>query len=65
METTAGAVLLVVYLAAVPLLLRAVPRRGRPGLLRGAGAIEVAMLVHIALLLTGTVLVLLGLDVGS
>ncbi len=65
METTAGAVLLALYVVGIPLLLRLVARNGRPGLLRASGHIEVAMLVHIAMLLTGGVLVLLGLGVGE
>ncbi len=65
METTAGAVLLALYVAGIPLLLRLVARNGRPGVLRSHGQIEVAMLVHIAMLLTGGVLLLLGLGVGE
>lgn len=65
METTAGIALIVLYVATIPLLWRAVPRAGRPGLLRRDGLVEAAMLAHIATLLTGGVLILLGLDVGS
>lgn len=65
METTIGAALLVLYLVTIPVLLRIVPRNGRPGLLTRNGQIELAMLAHIALLLAGGILVLLGLDVGT
>ena len=65
METTLGAVLLVAYVLAIPLLLKLISRPGRPGPLRRSGHIETVMLLHIATLLTGVVLVLLGLGVGE
>ena len=61
METTLGAVLLVAYLLGIPLLWKAVARKGHPGLLRRNFHIEVAMLLHIAILLAGVVLIFLGL----
>ncbi|BBK40796.1 hypothetical protein STVA_08160 [Allostella vacuolata] len=65
METTLGGILLVAYLLAIPLMLKVISRPGRPGPLKRSGHIEAVMLLHIATLLTGVVLVLLGLGVGE
>lgn len=61
METTLGGVMIALYLVGLGVLWKVVERKGHPGLLRTNGAIEAAMIVHIAILLVGITLVLLGL----
>lgn len=61
METTIGGLLVALYLGALPLLWKTIDRKGRPGLIASNAAIETVMLVHIAVLLAGITLILLGL----
>ncbi|MGE0725785.1 MAG: hypothetical protein AB7O45_15505 [Alphaproteobacteria bacterium] len=61
METTAGLAILVAWVLGLPVLWKTIARKGHSGVLRSNAAIEAAMIAHIALLLTGITLVLLGL----
>jgi hypothetical protein len=61
METTIGVALLALYLVLVPVLFRLVRSPAGPAWCRTGLPAEALMLTHIALLVAGVILVVLGL----